>query len=91
MGQYNRVFNRLNSLPKGVQHVVLLLGVPIAYPRMVFLETALESKPLAALGRSGLFGSLVNKFNADIELLDDLVSVDMTCLLDVFYTFVVVE
>jgi hypothetical protein len=45
---------------------------------MVFFETALESKTLAALGKSGLFSSLVNKFNADPELLDDLVSVDLT-------------
>lgn len=44
---------------------------------MVFLETALESKfnPLVALGRSGAMGfaGLVNKFNAEAELLDDLV------------------
>jgi hypothetical protein len=64
---------------------VLQLGVPIAYPRMVFFETALESKTLAALGKSGLFSSLVNKFNADPELLDDLVSVDLTFMLDVSY------
>jgi len=55
------------------------LGIPIAYPRMVFLETALESKlnPLVALGKTGRLGSLglsgfANKFNADAELLDDL-------------------
>lgn len=52
-------------------------GIPIAYPRMVFLEAALESKfnPLVALGRSGSLGlsGIVNKFNADAELLDDLV------------------
>ncbi len=52
---------------------------------MVFLETALESKTLAALGKSGLFSSLVNKFNADPELLDDLVSVDLKFMPDVFY------
>ncbi len=44
---------------------------------MVFLETALESKlnPLVALGRAGSMGlsGFVNKFNADAELLDDLV------------------
>jgi hypothetical protein len=54
-----------------------LTGIPIAYPRMVFLETALESKlnPLVALGRAGSMGlsGFVNKFNADAELLDDLV------------------
>ena len=56
----------------------LLSGIPLAYPRMVFLETALESKfnPLDALGRAGSMGlsGFVNKFNADAELLDDLVT-----------------
>lgn len=45
---------------------------------MVFLETALDSKlnPLVILGRNGQLGlsGFVNKFNADAELLDDLVS-----------------
>lgn len=58
--------------------VKLFLGIPIAYPRMVFLENVLESKmnPLVTLGRNGSLGlaSFVNKFNADAELLDDLVS-----------------
>jgi hypothetical protein len=55
------------------------LGIPIAYPRMVFLETALESKfnPLVVLGRNGVLGlsGFVNKFNSEAELLDDLVRV----------------
>ena len=54
------------------------IGVPIAYPRMVFLESALDSKfnPLVLLGKSGRLGlsGFVNKFNAQAELLDDLVS-----------------
>jgi len=57
---------------------VVQVGIPIAYPRLVFLETALENKfnPLVALGRSGSLGlsGFVNKFNAEAELLDDLVS-----------------
>lgn len=57
--------------------IVWCQGIPIAYPRLVFLETALESKlnPLTALGRAGSFGlgGFVNKFNAEAELLDDLV------------------
>ena len=44
---------------------------------MVFLEKALGSKfnPLVALGRNGSLGlsGFVNKFNAEAELLDDLV------------------
>jgi hypothetical protein len=54
-------------------------GIPIAYPRMVFLENALSSKlnPFLTLARTGSFRGLkgfVNKFNGDAELLDDLVS-----------------
>ena len=53
-------------------------GIPIAYPRMNFMETILESKlnPLVVMGKRGStkVGGFVNKFNADAELLDDLVS-----------------
>lgn len=87
--QYAKVFERLNLLPGSVEHVIVQIGpslralsisdtdlypgVPIAYPRMVFLETALESKlnPLVALGKAGAF---LNRFNSQAELLDDLVS-----------------
>ncbi|KAJ6547407.1 hypothetical protein B0H19DRAFT_954671 [Mycena capillaripes] len=74
--EYQKVFERLSKLPSSVEHLCVQIGIPIAYPRLVFLETALESKfnPLVALGRSGSFGlsSFVNKFNAEAELLDDL-------------------
>ncbi|KAI9456269.1 hypothetical protein BJY52DRAFT_1204831 [Lactarius psammicola] len=74
--EYKKVFQRLHTLPPGVEHLIVQIGIPIAYPRMVFLETALSSKfnPLITLGRSGSLGlkGFVNKFNADAELLDDL-------------------
>ncbi|KAF8631431.1 hypothetical protein AX17_005108 [Amanita inopinata Kibby_2008] len=74
--EYRNIFSRLQQLPPQVEHLVVQLGVPIAYPRMVFLEAALGSKlnPLVALGKSGQLGlsGFVNKFNADAELLDDL-------------------
>jgi len=74
--QYEKTFERLRQLPRTVEHLVVQLGVPIAYPRMVFLESALDSKfnPLVHLGRKGTFGlsGFVNKFNAEAELLDDL-------------------
>lgn len=61
-------------------HVYLLMfaqGIPIAYPRMVALEKALESRfnPVVALAKNGSLGlsGFVNKFNAEAELLDDLV------------------
>ena len=65
-----------------------LAGIPIAYPRMVFMETVLESKlnPLVALGRAGSMGlgGFVNKFNADAELLDDLVREPLTITFSCF-------
>ncbi|KAJ7063156.1 hypothetical protein C8F01DRAFT_1131743 [Mycena amicta] len=74
--EYDKVFQRLRQLPSNVEHLCVQIGIPIAYPRLVFLEKALESKlnPLVALGRSGSLGltSFVNKFNAEAELLDDL-------------------
>ncbi|KAJ8700313.1 hypothetical protein PTI98_003354 [Pleurotus ostreatus] len=74
--EYQKVFGRLRQLPRGVEHLIVQLGIPIAYPRMVFLEKALGSKfnPLVALGRNGSLGlsGFVNKFNAEAELLDDL-------------------
>ncbi|KAI0253869.1 hypothetical protein BJV78DRAFT_1189908 [Lactifluus subvellereus] len=74
--EYKKVFEQLHALPNEVQHLIIQLGIPIAYPRMVFLESILASKlnPLVTLGRSGSLGlkGFVNKFNADAELLDDL-------------------
>ncbi|KAI0317869.1 hypothetical protein OF83DRAFT_1083328 [Amylostereum chailletii] len=74
--EYKKVFDRMNLLPPSTEHLIVQLGIPIAYPRMVFLETMLSSKfnPLVTLGRAGSMGlkGFVNKFNADAELLDDL-------------------
>ncbi|KAJ1309680.1 hypothetical protein OPQ81_006444 [Rhizoctonia solani] len=73
---YDRIFWHLHQIPQQVEHVIIQLGIPIAYPRMNFLETALESKfnPFTALAQKGSLGlsGFVNKFNKDPELLDDL-------------------
>jgi hypothetical protein len=94
--QYARVFNRMNALRLGVDHLIVQLGdvnptrrlfsssgtnnntgIPIAYPRMTFLETALSTRlnPLVALSKTETFGlrGFRNNFNGDAELLDDLV------------------
>ncbi|ELU44919.1 plasma membrane protein [Rhizoctonia solani AG-1 IA] len=68
---YERIFWHLHQLPQQVEHshmrLTALQGIPIAYPRMNFLDfTALAQK--GSLGLSGF----VNKFNKDPELLDDL-------------------
>jgi len=61
---------------KGIEQLVILLGVPIAYPRMSFLEHFLDLKynPLNVLARHNAMGlgGMVNKFDQSSELLDDL-------------------
>ncbi|KAI4730992.1 hypothetical protein E4T49_01144 [Aureobasidium sp. EXF-10728] len=74
---YDIVFNRCRSeIVKGeTKHLIVLLGVPIAYPRLNFLENILTSRimdPIKALGRTGLLGGFVNKFDGGVEILDDL-------------------
>ncbi|KAG8217891.1 hypothetical protein J3R82DRAFT_6057 [Butyriboletus roseoflavus] len=73
--QYKRVMEAISQMPPHVEHLVVQLGIPIAYPRMVFLESALDPKlnPLTALVRGGYgLSGFVHKFNADPELLNDL-------------------
>ncbi|KAL6876533.1 hypothetical protein J3F83DRAFT_404879 [Trichoderma novae-zelandiae] len=58
-----------------VEHLLVLLGVPIAYPRLVWLENILTSKlmtPVKALGRTGVLGKHLNNLNGGYEILDDL-------------------
>ncbi|KAK7713457.1 hypothetical protein SLS64_004707 [Diaporthe eres] len=65
-----------NEIVKGkTEHLLVLLGVPIAYPRLVWLENILTSRlldPIKALGKTGLFGNVFNKFDGGVEVLDDL-------------------
>jgi hypothetical protein len=59
-----------------IRHLILLLGVPIAYPRLQWLENILRSPiigPLRFLNkRFGVAGSLFNQFDGGVDLLDDL-------------------
>lgn len=65
-----------SEIDKGkVDHLLVLLGVPIAYPRLVWLENILTSRvmdPIKALGKLGMLGGLLNKFDGGVEVLDDL-------------------
>ena len=59
----------------GYKHLIVLLGIPIAYPRMTFAENILTSRamdPIKAIARTGLMGSVLNKFDGGVEILDDL-------------------
>lgn len=65
-----------DEIVKGrTKHLLVLLGVPIAYPRLVWLENILTSRlfePVKALAKMGLMGGLLNKFDGGVEVLDDL-------------------
>lgn len=75
---YDVVFSRLVEEAKNskMDHLLVMLGVPIAYPRLVLLEWLFSSRllaPIRRLSRKHIIASgLVNEFNGDIELLDDL-------------------
>ncbi|KAI9835174.1 MAG: hypothetical protein M1819_002544 [Sarea resinae] len=74
---YRLVFDRLHrEIVQGeTKHLIVLLGVPIAYPRLNFLENILTSKlmdPVKALGRTGVLGGFLNQFDGGVEILDDL-------------------
>ncbi|BCS25623.1 uncharacterized protein APUU_50334A [Aspergillus puulaauensis] len=77
---YDLIFSRLEqevSAAHGdIKHLVVLLGVPIAYPRLAWLENILSSPIIAPIRllnkRFGLAGGLFNQFDGQVDLLDDL-------------------
>ncbi|WEW55670.1 hypothetical protein PRK78_001103 [Emydomyces testavorans] len=77
---YDLIFNRLEKeLAESdgeIKHVIVLLGVPIAYPRLAWLENIFSSPIIAPIRllnrRFGLGGSFFNKFDGQVDLLDDL-------------------
>lgn len=76
---YDLIFKRLSaelSAKPSLTHLIVLLGVPIAYPRLAWLESIFRSPligPLRFLSkRFGIAGGLFNKFDGQVDLLDDL-------------------
>lgn len=77
---YDLVFQRLQqelaSSPGRINHLILLLGVPIAYPRLAWLENILTSPLITPIRfmnkRFGMAGGLFNHFNGEVDILDDL-------------------
>lgn len=76
---YKMVFDRLDkefSANTNLKHLIFLLGVPIAYPRLIWLENILQSPLIAPIKflnkRFGLAGSFFNQFDGKVDLLDDL-------------------
>lgn len=79
-GTYDAIFGRLEqelTAANGeIKHLILLLGVPIAYPRLAWLENIISSPiigPIRLLNRRfGVAGGLFNQFDGQVDLLDDL-------------------
>lgn len=74
---YDVVFQRCREeiIQGETKHLIVLLGVPIAYPRLNILENVLTSRamaPVKAMGRAGMLGGFLNKFDGGVEILDDL-------------------
>ncbi|CAK7201320.1 hypothetical protein SEUCBS139899_004023 [Sporothrix eucalyptigena] len=65
-----------SEIEKGkTEHLLVQLGIPIAYPRLVWLENILTSRlmePVKLLGKAGLLGNFLNHFDGGVEILDDL-------------------
>lgn len=77
---YDLIFSRLEreiTAAQGhIKHLVVLLGVPIAYPRLAWLENILTSPIVAPIRllnkRFGVAGGVFNEFDGNVDLLDDL-------------------
>lgn len=75
---YRRIFTRVDKeLDRTTtKHLLVMLGVPVLYPRLVWLEWLLTSKvlkPVRAMATSGIINKgLVNEFDGAVEVLDDL-------------------
>ena len=77
---YDQIFERLSAEVAAsngdIKHLILLLGVPIAYPRLDWLENIFSSPIVAPIRllnkRFGFGGGLFNNFDGNIDLLDDL-------------------
>lgn len=74
---YDIILDRCNREIKKnqVDHLLVLVGVPIAYPRLVFLESAMSSrviKPVKSLSRSGSLGGLSSRLTGGADMLGNL-------------------
>ena len=73
---FDRVDRELSRAGGRIKHLLVLLGVPIAYPRLMWLESILRSPliaPIRFLNKHfGIASGLFNNFDGQVDLLDDL-------------------
>ncbi|KAL4941556.1 hypothetical protein BDV06DRAFT_178954 [Aspergillus oleicola] len=51
------------------KHLIVLTSIPLAYPRVAMVKNILNSRQ--SLGKAGLFGGLINRHGAKVEIFDD--------------------
>lgn len=73
---FKRIQQEIDEAQGEIKHFLVLLGVPIAYPRLVWLEKLLTLRalaPIRTLAQKGIIAQgLVNEFDGSVEVLDDL-------------------
>ncbi|GKT91876.1 LOW QUALITY PROTEIN: hypothetical protein Ct61P_09726 [Colletotrichum tofieldiae] len=72
---WQRIMDRCyDELRNGrTEHLLVLLGVPIAYPRLVWLENILTSRAMdPSKPWLGMLGNTLNHIDGGVEVLDDL-------------------
>ena len=76
---YDLIFKRVDealAANRNIKHLILLLGIPVAYPRLQWLENILRSPVAGVLRflnrRFGVAGDMFNQFDGNIDILDDL-------------------
>ncbi|OMH83742.1 hypothetical protein AX774_g2757 [Zancudomyces culisetae] len=74
---YNQIFDKLEDMPPSTRHLFVLMGIPIIYPRLTYVEEAMGFLSRSSLikmnifQKEGAFSKLLNDFG-EPELLDDL-------------------
>ncbi|KAI8320688.1 hypothetical protein GQ54DRAFT_263089 [Martensiomyces pterosporus] len=71
---YQMIFDRIRQLPQSVKHLVVFLGVPIVYPRLTYIEDALEGMKKIGLTKLSFIANkkaIVNIWG-EPELSDDM-------------------
>lgn len=80
---YDLIFSRVQAelgeaarAGRPFRHLILLLGIPVAYPRLTWLENVFSSPIIAPIKfmnrRFGFGGGVFNHFDGSVDLLDDL-------------------
>lgn len=73
---FRRVDAELRAARGDIKHLIVLLGVPIAYPRLIWLENILRLPiigPIRFLHKHfGVAQGFFNSFDGTVDLLDDL-------------------